>query len=322
MPEISKNVRDASETPRWFWTVFFILTIFVYFFGLTIPFVGPDEPRYAQVAREMYQRGDLITPTLGGFNWFEKPALLYWLEIAAYYIFGVNEFAARIGPALCGLGTILSLWIVGRFAIKSMSAANWLAMLGATTIGILVFSRGASFDVIVTFPITASLAGFIVYELNERRPMLALLAFYFFIGAALLAKGLIGAVFPVGIAAVYFLFARRWPSRRVFLSLFWGIPFVIIVAATWYLPMYLGHGDEFINEFIVRQHFQRFTSNKYQHPQPLYFFMWVLPLMTIPWLPLFLIEVWRDIKRVMLRRGQEDSDSHSTLIPRELRIFA
>src|SRR6185503_1532837 len=140
-------------------------------------------------------------------------------------------------------------------------------------------SRGASFDVIVTFPITASLAGFIVYELNERRPMLALLAFHFFIGAALLAKGLIGAVFPVGIVAVYFLFARRWPSRRVFLSLFWGIPFVIIVAATWYLPMYLRHGDEFINEFIVRQHFQRFTSNKYQHPQPLYFFMWVLPLM-------------------------------------------
>ena len=53
--------------------------------------------------------------------------------------------------------------------------------------------------------------------------------------------------------------------------------------------MYLRHGDTFIDEFIIQQHFQRFTSNKYQHPQPFYFFFWVLPLMTIPWLPFFVL---------------------------------
>src|SRR6266850_7826042 len=67
-----------------------------YFYGLgVVPLVGPDEPRYAQVAREMFLRGDLITPTLGGHTWFEKPALLYWMMIAAFKAFGVNEWAAR-----------------------------------------------------------------------------------------------------------------------------------------------------------------------------------------------------------------------------------
>src|SRR3954471_4931047 len=96
------------------WLGLAILTIFVYFYGLSMPLVGPDEPRYAQVAREMFERGDWITPTLGGFDWFEKPALLYWLQIVAYKIFGVTEFAARFGSALFGLGTVFSLWILGR----------------------------------------------------------------------------------------------------------------------------------------------------------------------------------------------------------------
>src|SRR6478609_8317728 len=108
MQEITKTDRESPRPQRWFWVLFFTLTVFVYLFGLTLPFVGPDEPRYAEVAREMFQRGDWITPTLGGFNWFEKPALLYWFEIVFYHVFGVNEFAARLGPALCGLGTVLS----------------------------------------------------------------------------------------------------------------------------------------------------------------------------------------------------------------------
>ena len=217
MPEITTTASKSSDAPRWFWAIFFGLTVFVYLFGLTIPFVGPDEPRYAEVAREMLQRGDWITPTLGGFNWFEKPALLYWLEIVSYHIFGINEFAARFGPALCGLGTIAALWLIGRYAGLESKFANLLALVAASTLGIIVFSRGASFDIVVTFPITASLAGFIIHE-TKRNSRLALFCFYFFIGVALLAKGLIGLVFPFGIVGLYFLFIKRWPDRGWLIS--------------------------------------------------------------------------------------------------------
>src|SRR5688572_31410998 len=121
------------------WWILAVLTVFVYFYGLGMPLVGPDEPRYAQVAREMFERGDWITPTLGGFNWFEKPALLYWLQIVSYNLFGVSEFAARFGSSLFGIGTVLSLWILGRHVettnIELRTAdnfANWLGLIGAS----------------------------------------------------------------------------------------------------------------------------------------------------------------------------------------------
>ena len=99
MAEITKS---ASEAPRIISrpvkVALAALAFVAYFAGLTLPLMGPDEPRYAQVAREMLERGDWITPTLGGTLWFEKPVLLYWLEKIAYHIFGVNEFAARLGP--------------------------------------------------------------------------------------------------------------------------------------------------------------------------------------------------------------------------------
>lgn len=304
MAEITKIDIEAINTPGWFWLVFFALTIFVYFFGLNIPLLGPDEPRYAEVAREMYLRGDWVSPTLGGYNWFEKPALLYWFEIASYHVFGINEFAARVGPALCGLGTVFSVWLIGRRAFPKSEAANWLAVLAASTLGIIVFSRGASFDIVITFAIAASLAGFAIYDLTKRSRYLPLFCFYFFIGVALLAKGLIGLVFPLSIAGLYHLLIRQWPDRRLLVSGLWGLPLVFVVAASWYLPMYLRHGYRFIDEFIIQQHFQRFTTNKYQHPQPFVFFFWVLPLMTLPWLPLFFGGIWQTLVGLFPVKGK------------------
>ena len=115
MSEITKSKEQrAKSNDRIVWLALALVIVAVYFFALDLPLLGPDEPRYAQVAREMFERNDWVTPTLGGANWFEKPALLYWLQIAAYKLFGVSEFAARFGSALFGLGTIFSLWILGR----------------------------------------------------------------------------------------------------------------------------------------------------------------------------------------------------------------
>jgi 4-amino-4-deoxy-L-arabinose transferase-like glycosyltransferase len=325
MPEITKAEGQRTRDKGHFaWMFFAFFVVFVYFFALgSMPLVGPDEPRYAQVAREMFERGDWITPTLGGFNWFEKPALLYWLEIVSYKIFGVSEFAARFGSALCGLGTIFSLWILGKkvqsskFRVQSQSIvsqsliddlpfafndfANWLFLVAASSIGILVFSRGASFDIILTFPVTASLVAFFIFDQSTKKTFITyhflLTIFYFFIGVALLAKGLVGIVFPLAIVAFYFLMRRKLPCKRFVFSLFWGAILSLLVASLWYAPMFLRHGWNFFDEFFLQQQFQRYTSNKFQHPQPFWFFLIVLPLMTLPWLPFFLLSIWDFISR-------------------------
>src|SRR6267143_7272968 len=97
------------------WLLLFLSIAAFYLWGLgSLPLVGPDEPRYAQVAREMFTRHDLITPTLGGLPWFEKPPLLYWLMIAGYRVLGVSEYAARLGPAICGLLTAVFVYWIGK----------------------------------------------------------------------------------------------------------------------------------------------------------------------------------------------------------------
>jgi 4-amino-4-deoxy-L-arabinose transferase-like glycosyltransferase len=338
MAEITKDTRKTqSSIGRSVWFLFILLVIFTYFFGLTIPLLGPDEPRYAQIAREMLDRHDWITPTLGGFTWFEKPALLYWLEAASYKIFGVSEFAARFGSAIFGLGTTLTLWLLGT-SLRSQSQrttvddqrtgsefAKWLVMIAASTIGIIVFARGASFDIILTLPMTAALVSFFIADRSERffAPYyLPLGFFYFFIGVALLAKGLVGIVFPIAIVGFYFVISRRFPTKEFIFSLFWGTIIWLGVASIWYLPVYWRHGYQFIDEFFIQHHFQRFTSNKYQHPQPFYFFFWVLPLMTIPWLPFFLASIWNSLQTLLDRRGTETRREESILFFSPLRLFA
>ena len=215
-----------------------------------------------------------------------------------------------------GLGTIAALWTLGRNAETTNNEprttngfANWLALIAGSTIGLIAFAHGASFDIILTFPITAAMVSYFVYEIRGRVGWL--ISFYFFIGLALLAKGLVGIVFPFAIVSFYHLLRWRMPSRALLLSGFWGTGLACLIAASWYGPMYVRHGYEFVDQFLIQHHFQRFTSNKYLHPQPFYFFFWVLPLMTIPWLPFFLIGVWRFGKRFFQRLSSGSTDGAS-----------
>jgi 4-amino-4-deoxy-L-arabinose transferase-like glycosyltransferase len=351
---------DRAEKLHWtstraFWVIAAVFVVALYFFGLTIPLVGPDEPRYAQVAREMFERGDWVTPTLGGFDWFEKPALLYWLQIASYNIFGVSELAARFGSAIFGLGTIASLWLLGRSVEREhngFSFANLLGLIAASSLGIIVFSRGASFDIILTFPITAALVSFFIFDRAETRPLgsvaigrteidsassvrsprsftlafppgtAALVGFYFFVGVAILAKGLVGIVFPYAIVTFYHLLAWKRPRVELIVSLFWGTLLAAAVASLWYVPMYLVNGWKFIDEFFIQHHFQRYTSNKYFHPQPFYFFFWVLPLMTIPWLPFFFAGLWKGMKEIFQRNDAKPQRGKVKGAFRSLLLFA
>ena len=128
-------MQPSALAKRVYIVLFFVIIAF-YLYGLgELPLLGPDEPRYAQVAREMFLRGDLVTPTLGGHTWFEKPALLYWMMIAAFKAFGVGEWSARLGPALCGVLTIGAVWRVGR----EVGFEFWSVLVTASCLGLIVF---------------------------------------------------------------------------------------------------------------------------------------------------------------------------------------
>ena len=267
-----------------------VIIIAFYLYGLgKLPLLGPDEPRYAQVAREMFLSGDLITPTLGHHTWFEKPALLYWMIAAAFKVFGVSEWSARFGPALCGLLTILAVWYVGREIDREdpHGFAFWSVVVTASCLGLIVFSRAASFDVVITMTTTWALACFLIHELRNKRLLLA--GFYVFVGLSLLAKGLVGIVIPFGVVGLYYLLRRSWPSRSVWRSLFWGVPLAVAVSVIWYGPVIARHGWTFIDEFFIQHHFARYMSNKYHHPQPIWFYPVIVMMLALPWTPYLIV---------------------------------
>ena len=91
-------------------SVLVVISSFFLFFKLgERALFDPDEGRYAEIAREMYESGDWITPRLNQVKHFDKPPLTYWLAATSYSIFGVNEFAARLPSALAGIGGIIAI---------------------------------------------------------------------------------------------------------------------------------------------------------------------------------------------------------------------
>jgi len=171
-----------------------------------------------------------------------------------------------------------------------------------------VFSRAASFDVVITMTTSWSLAFFLAHELasNKRRRPWLLVGFYIFVGLSLLAKGLVGIVIPFGVLGFYYLLRRRWPARNVWVSLGWGVPLALAVSATWYGPVIAKHGWTFINEFFIQHHFARYVSNKYKHPQPLYFFPAIILMLTLPWTG-FLIDALARVRSWKWRGDDSES---------------
>ena len=284
----------TSKLAKRGWFLLFLAIAVFYLYGLGfLPLVGPDEPRYAQIAREMFIRRDLVTPTLGGMPWFEKPPLLYWMMMASYRLFGVSEFSARLGPALSGLATAAFVWWFARSARNTGARDDensefplWSVLVFLSSLGAITFSRAASFDILLTMTLTGALASFFVWHIRNvagsQRNDRLLLAFYFFIGLSLLAKGLVGPVIGFAIIGVYFTLRREW-SGAFLKSIWWGALMIVAVAGLWYGPMIYRHGWLFFNQFIVQHHFARFLTNKYHHPQPFYFYIPILALFTLPW---------------------------------------
>src|SRR6185369_2283494 len=123
-------------------------------------FWEPDEPRFAEATRQMFARGDFVTPYLNGVPRFEKPILFYWTQAAAFTAFGDNEFAARVPSAIAGVGIVLILYLLG-VEIAPRRAAFVAALVMATMFRFVTFARIGLTDVPVMFFVITALYGFI-----------------------------------------------------------------------------------------------------------------------------------------------------------------
>ncbi|MBI5657554.1 MAG: glycosyltransferase family 39 protein [Geobacter sp.] len=261
------------------------------------PLMEPDEGRYAEIPREMLERGDFVTPLLNYVKYFEKPPLHYWLNALSLSVFGENEFAARFPGTLCGLLTVLFTYHMGRKLFGRREGMLAALVLGSAT-GFLVQSRINFIDMTLTFCMTAALGCFLLASRpDEKRKWLYYYLFYIFAALAVLAKGLIGLVLPGAVIFLYLLICRRWRLLKE-MRLLTGIPLFLAVAAPWFVLVSL-RNPEFARFFFIHEHFERFLTKVHGRYQPFWFFIPILLLTMLPWsffVPQALAKAWRERK--------------------------
>jgi 4-amino-4-deoxy-L-arabinose transferase-like glycosyltransferase len=255
----------------------------------------------AQIAKNMLQSGDWITARLNGVAYLEKSPLVYWLMAVSFAIFGVHDWAARLPVAL---GTIGLCWLTYRMGRWAFSAREGLyaGLVLATCVGLFLFTRILIPDVILTGAVALALWAFLrCLDPEENRRRRWALTFAAAVGAGLLLKGLIAALFPIAAACIFLLGTGEWRHRDTWRRLrpVTGLAVVIAIAAPWHVaatlanPPYFdltprsepGQYHGFFWFYFLNEHVFRFLNMRYPRdyntvPRPIFWafhLLWLFP---------------------------------------------
>jgi 4-amino-4-deoxy-L-arabinose transferase-like glycosyltransferase len=318
--EIAPPKNRTELAARIGWIVLICATLYVCYFSHlgAIGFVGPDEPRYAWIARDMAETGDWVTPRLYGEPWFEKPPLYYWGAAICFKLFGVSEAAARLPSAISALlATLAMAWLAWR--IYGGETARWLLLLLPTTVGMIGFSHAAATDMpfstmftiamvcvaVILLPLecgglpplspgqptathsaktlsTSTVTGRFAASTLRKSSWLPPLLFGFFLGLAVLAKGPAAIILCAGAVFFWALLTTRWRDAvRLFHPA--AISAFCITALPWYI-LVAHRNPDFFRIFIIEHNFKRYLTPEFQHMQPFWFYLPVFLVGIFPWL--------------------------------------
>lgn len=304
-----------------------ILAVLLLFVGLgSIGLTDRDEGRNAEAGREMLETGDWITPTFNYEPRFYKPALVYWLMSGSYYLFGVDEFAARFPSALFGIALILLQYLfLARWRDPQTGLFGALMLL--LNIEMIGLSRMALTDSVLVFFTTAAQLGFWAGLYGEGRSRHWLWCFYAGMGLATLTKGPVGFIVPLLTVSLYLSFTGRWKQ-------FWqnGFPLLgttlfLLVTLPWYATMLAIHGSSYVT-IAKAQTVGRFMAPMEGHGFGLLFYVPVLLLGFFPWsgfLPMAMyhcIKTWRASRKESIETAHQPATSNVRPAFGELELFA
>jgi 4-amino-4-deoxy-L-arabinose transferase-like glycosyltransferase len=232
----------------------------------------PDEGRYAQIPKELLDRGAWVVPTLQGEPYLDKPPLMYWLVKLSYQAFGVSEASARLVPAVCVHLTILAVYLLGRRSLGHR-AALWAGLLLTVAPGFIGVARLLLLDGLLTLCVTVSvLCGFEAVRTGTFRRSWWI-ASAVCSGLGFLTKGPISEVllFPPLLAFAYLNRSTArvgWTDVGLFAGVVGG------VNVPWYLAIYRQQ-PEFLRYFFVEHNLLRFLQ-PFDHLQPVWYYAPIL----------------------------------------------
>lgn len=227
-------IDKKDSFPGYYLYIPLLMAVFLYMTGITSTDLWtPDEPRYAEVAREMIERGNYIQPYLNGEPYTEKPPLFFWMVAAGAKLFGdVNPFTVRLPSILSALGTLaLLIAFISEFLDKKK--AFLAAIILCVSPQFFSLARSGHTDMLLTFLITTSLVSF--YRWYDRGKYGYLIVFYLCLALATLAKGPVGMLLPLMVVMCFLTFRKEWEKIRK-MHLYAGLPIAIAIVLVWYIP--------------------------------------------------------------------------------------
>lgn len=219
-----------------------------------VPLFDWDEINFAESAREMIETGNYMQVQINYEPFWEKPPLFFWMQVAAMKIFGVNEFAARLPNALCGVATLLILFGIGKRLHNERFAFWWVLIYAGTFLPHLYFKSGIIdpwFNLFIFLGIYF-LSRFLSAKDERQSFMSHLILSGLFTGIAILTKGPVAMLVVLLSYGLFLLFNRwkGWVSIKYYLI--WVL-IVLLVTMIWFGLEIAQHGWWFVNEFITYQ---------------------------------------------------------------------
>jgi 4-amino-4-deoxy-L-arabinose transferase-like glycosyltransferase len=253
-------------------------TLLLFFARIDVPLMEPQEPRYAEIPRQMLRDDSWLTPVLHGQPYLDKPPLLYWAVMGCYAVFGVHDWAARLVPGLAGALTVLLTWWWGRRAVGERAGLFGAAVL-VLSARFVYLGRILTFDTLLCLWVTAALATAHVFLLTRRRRWWLLSALA--CGFGVLTKGPVAGVL-VGVPVLIMPYFDRKLCRPGIADWLVYLAGVLGVAGPWFAAVMVRHPG-FAQDFFWRHHVQRFLE-PFDHQEPFWFHLPGVVLGMMPWM--------------------------------------
>ena len=259
---------------------------------------NPDEPRYAEVAREMLKTGNYIVPHINGEIYPDKPPVFFWLIALCSKPFGdVSAATARFPSALAALGVIFLTCLLGR-KLYNPTVGFFAGLILLSTTQFFWLALRANID--VTLTLWTTLAIFLLYcgYTRERGKHVCYLLAYFFMGLATITKGPVGIAIPLVTMLLYCITQKQYGQLKK-LDLLPGLIIIAATAALWLVPACILGGNEYTQNILFKQTVGR-AVDSYSHKQPFYYYLVNFPADFNPWtifIPSAVIFFWRKKKQ-------------------------
>lgn len=276
----------------------FALAAVIFFFHLgSYGLWEPDEARYAEIAREMLALGEWIVPHLNYVAYVEKPPLLYWITAASMWAFGLNEFAARMVPAVSALaGVVMTFFFVHRTFDRRR--AILAAAILATAPLYAIMAQVLITDMLLTMLVTGAVfAMFMHWREGGSWCWFGYLA----MALATLTKGPVGIVLPALSLAVFLWWEGELRGSIRRFHAIAGLALVMAIAAPWFVAISLREPG-FADFYFVGEHLRRALQGSYSHGEPFYYYIPVLIGGLIPWSLMVPFLTWRGMAPNPARR--------------------